>query len=101
MTNTPERQITARIKVDPQADGVFRVTVDEGASRSVHTIRLSPADWQRLTGGAATEKQLILYSFQFLLEREPKESILREFDLALISRYFPEYEQSIRRRIPR
>jgi len=101
MANPPERQITARITVDQQGDGVFRVTVDEGGSRSSHTVRLSAADWQKLTGGAASEKQLILYSFQFLLEREPKESILGEFDLTVISRYFPEYEQAMRRRIPR
>jgi len=31
-------------------------------------------------------------SFRFLLEREPKESILREFDLSVIKRYFPDYD---------
>jgi hypothetical protein len=31
--------------------------------------------------------------FQFLLEREPKESILRRFDVTVISRYFPEFER--------
>jgi len=38
-------------------------------------------------------------SFEFLLEREPKESILTRFDLSLISRYFPEYEREIKRRL--
>lgn len=38
---------------------------------------------------------LVEASFAFLLEREPKESILREFDLTVIGRYFPEYEQEI------
>jgi hypothetical protein len=32
-------------------------------------------------------------AFQFLLDREPKESILRRFDIAAISRYFPEFER--------
>jgi hypothetical protein len=36
-------------------------------------------------------------SFQFLLEREPKESILAEFDLRVIGRYFEEYESEIKR----
>jgi hypothetical protein len=36
-------------------------------------------------------------SFAFLLEREPRESILRSFDLSEISRYFPEYERELRR----
>ena len=38
-------------------------------------------------------------SFAFLLEREPRESILRRFDLPVIGRYFPEYEVEVRRRL--
>jgi hypothetical protein len=38
-------------------------------------------------------------SFRFLLEREPKESILRRFNLTVISRYFPEYEREIKTRL--
>ena len=38
-------------------------------------------------------------SFEFLLEREAKESILSRFDLPLIGRYFPEYEKEIRKRL--
>jgi hypothetical protein len=36
-------------------------------------------------------------SFEFLLAREPKESILRSFDLPVIGRYFPEFVRVIRR----
>ena len=42
---------------------------------------------------------LVEASFAFLLERETKESILREFDLPVIGRYFPEYEPEIGRRL--
>jgi len=38
-------------------------------------------------------------SFEFLLERESKDSILARFDLSVISRYFPEYEREIKRRL--
>jgi hypothetical protein len=38
-------------------------------------------------------------SFEFMLEREPRESILREFDLPLIGRYFPEYPRVIGERL--
>ena len=41
-------------------------------------------------------KELIKKSFEFLLERESKESILSSFDLPVISRYFPEYERVIK-----
>jgi hypothetical protein len=39
--------------------------------------------------------RLVRHSFQFLLEREPKESILRSFALPVIGRYLPEYEREI------
>jgi len=42
---------------------------------------------------------LVEASFAFLLEREPKESILRDFDLIVIGRYFPQYEQEIGHRL--
>jgi hypothetical protein len=42
---------------------------------------------------------LVKESFHFLLEREPKESILRSFDLTVIGRYFPAYERQIARRL--
>ncbi len=45
--------------------------------------------------GQLTPEELVRKSFEFLLEREPKESILREFNLNVISKYFPEYEKEI------
>lgn len=47
--------------------------------------------------GAEAVQELVRRSFDFLLEREPPESILRTFDLAVIERYFPEYDSAIRR----
>jgi len=38
-------------------------------------------------------------SFAFLLERRPRESILRTFDPPIISRYFPECQREIQRRL--
>jgi len=42
---------------------------------------------------------VILESFKFLLEREPNTSILSEFDITVIKRYFPEYEKEIKQRL--
>jgi hypothetical protein len=36
-------------------------------------------------------------AFRFLLDREPKESILGRFDVTAISRYFPEFEREMPR----
>lgn len=75
------------------------VTVEEGRGKTRHTVTLKKTNYDRLTGGSASPKELIAESFRFLLEREPKESILRSFDLTVISRYFPEYEREIKQRL--
>jgi hypothetical protein len=77
----------------------FRVRVIEGGGQSSHQVTLNPKDYARLAGGAAEPEELIRKSFEFLLEREPKELILARFDLSMISRYFPEFEQEIKRRL--
>ncbi len=77
----------------------FEVTVQERDSQTRHQVTLSRADYERLAGGEASPAELVTESFRFLLEREPKESILRSFDLTVITRYFPEYEREIRKRL--
>jgi hypothetical protein len=75
------------------------VSVEEGGERSRHAVVVSAADAQRWGGGdePAEVEDLVRRSFEFLLEREPPGSILREFDLSVIQRYFPEYEARIKR----
>ena len=88
----------ARIAVDHVEGDTFRVTVDEAGGSTHHTVTVDPAYATRLAG-AVPRETLIRSSFEFLLEHEPKESILRTFDLPVIGRYFPEYERHIRRRL--
>ena len=75
------------------------VSVEQGDERSRHAVTVSAADAQRWGGGdqLAEVADLVRRSFEFLLEREPPGSILREFDLSVIQRYFPEYETRIKR----
>jgi len=51
---------------------------------------------ERLTAGTHTAERCIEAAFQFLLDREPKESMLRRFDVTVISRDFPEFEREFR-----
>lgn len=88
-----------KIEIEKFDASHFRVRVIEDGSESSHQVTLHPKDCARLAGGAAEPEELIRKSFQFLLKREPKESILARFDLSVIPRYFPEYEQVIKRRI--
>jgi hypothetical protein len=91
--------MAARIEVERIKEGEFRVRIIEGASESKHRVTLKQEDYQRLTGGKVQPDELIRRSFEFLLAREAKESILPEFDLPLIGRYFPEYERELKRKI--
>ncbi len=70
------------------------MTVD-GNPSTVHTVTVSQAYWQKLTGGRVPVETLVEKSFEFLLERESNTSILRSFDLPVIQRYFSEYERTI------
>ena len=91
--------MAAEISIEKVKDGEFRVRIKEGRSESRHRVTLSEAEYQRLSGGKIDAGELIRRSFEFLLTREPKESILSEFDLPLIGRYFPEYERELKRKI--
>ena len=78
------------------ADGwLCQVKVAEGGSETRHSVTFTRADFQRLTTSGGTPDGLVRRSFEFLLAREAKESILRSFALPEIGRYFPEYEREI------
>jgi len=85
------------VRCTPVDDGhTCEVQVAEGRSGTRHTVRVRANDLDRWGGGRSAE-DLVHRSFDFLLAREAKESILREFDLSVIQRYFPEYDSAIRR----
>ncbi|MEA2545025.1 MAG: hypothetical protein QOI09_298 [Chloroflexota bacterium] len=76
------------------------VTLREGAREiSTHRVRVAGSDVDRLAPGADNPTALVQASFEFLLERESPQAILRSFDLTEIGRYFPEYEVDVRRRV--
>ncbi|HEX6329923.1 MAG TPA: hypothetical protein VF129_01345 [Actinomycetota bacterium] len=85
----------AEILVAPTQDGHFTVTVREGSSESEHAVTASEDDLRRLGGGYESPEAFVRACFEFLLEREPRESILRSFDVSVIGRYFPEFESTI------
>lgn len=87
------------VRGTPTAEGwTFEVAITEGGSRTHHRVTLRNADYERLTSGSVSPEVLVRQSFEFLLEREPAESILPAFDLPVIGRYFPEYAGEMERR---
>lgn len=75
------------------------VAIVEPDGQSRHTVHVTTGDLARLDPTATEPTDLVRRSFDFLLRREPKESILASFELTVISRYFPDYETEISRRV--
>ena len=75
----------------------FDVRVEDGGNESRHTVTLARRDYERLATSGEAPGAFVERCFGFLLEREPKESILSRFDVSVIARYFPEFERTIRR----
>ena len=75
----------------------FEVVVREGGGESRHHVTITKDVYERLAKGAHTPESCLEAAFRFLLDREPKESILPSFDVTMISRYFPEFERELPR----
>lgn len=73
----------------------FEVTARDNQGTSSHSVTLSREDLDRLAGDAEEPEHFIHRCFRFLLERESKESILSNFDVSVIGKYFPDFEQTI------
>jgi hypothetical protein len=84
----------ADIHVEPVSDG-YSVRITEGESETQHQVTIGDA--AELAAGYPSEADFVRACFEFLLAREPKEQILRTFEIPVISRYFPEFEGEIRR----
>ena len=69
----------------------FKVIIDSNKFK----VNLDDDYWQKLTKGKISKEKLIEASFKFLLEREPISAILSEFNLKLIQKYFPEFEEKV------
>jgi hypothetical protein len=89
----------------------YVVTVNEGHRQTRHRVSvprglidevglgLAVEDADGEKGLRDTEERLIRESFAFLLEREPPTSIMNEFGLDVIGRFFPDYVSAMRTRL--
>ncbi|HZD21970.1 MAG TPA: hypothetical protein VE569_00975 [Acidimicrobiia bacterium] len=84
----------AQIDVASLGERTFQVTVTEQWSTTTHEVTVKDEDLDRLAGDAS-ESDFVAASFRFLLDREPKESIMTSFDLSVIGRYFPEFSERV------
>lgn len=84
------------IVVKKKNEKQFIVKVEEKSTAKEYLVTIDDDYYRILTGGKITKEELLRKSFEFLLERESKESILSKFNLKVINNYFPEYEKVIK-----
>lgn len=71
-------------------EDLFEVSVNTSQTTK-HRVTVTDAVHAKLTNRTISKVDLIKRSFEFLLEREPNTSILSEFNIETINRYFPDY----------
>ena len=84
------------VSIRKLSDDVFEVTVTK-TSTTTHTVTVTDQSLTDLTDNNVTKIHLLEFSFKFLLEREPNTSILSSFDINVITKYFPDYREEVRR----
>ena len=84
------------ISIKRLSNDVFEVTVAE-TSTTTHTVTVTDQSLKDLTVKNVTKTQLLKFSFNFLFDKEPNTSILLSFDINVISRYFSDYKDEVRR----
>ena len=87
------------VSCDPH-EGGWRcaVIVGDDADATEHVVDVDRETLDDLAPGAPPE-ELVRESFVYLLEREPRESIMRTFQLPIIARFFGDYPGEISRRL--
>ena len=84
------------ISIKKLTDDVFQVTVADSMT-TTHEVTVTDQSLTDLTENKMTKTQLLKFSFNVLLDREPNTSILSSFDINVISRYFSDYRDEVRR----
>ena len=82
------------VLAEPARPLTFHVVVSEAESESRHQVTIDAEDAARWSKLGAAPSQCVEAAMRFLLDREQKESILGAFDMPVIRRYFPEFDEA-------
>lgn len=70
----------------------FTITLKGSGGETQHEVTMTQSTYETLTGSQVSPETCVQAAFEFLLEREPQESILTSFDITVISTYYSDFE---------
>jgi hypothetical protein len=79
---------------DPGGGLVFDVKVRDARGESRHQVTMQADEARRWAKLGAEPSHCVEAVMRFLLDREPKESILSAFDMRVVRRYFLEFDDA-------
>jgi hypothetical protein len=84
------------ISVTPHPSGglVFNVVIRDARGESRHQVTMLADEAQRWAKFGAEPLRCVGAVIRLLIDREPKESILNTFDISVVRRYFPEFDDA-------
>ena len=74
------------------------MTIGDDAAATTHEVSVDRETLDDMAPGV-TPEELVRTSFEFLLERESREAIMRSFELPIIGRFFGDYRDEMERRL--
>ena len=79
-----------QIKINKLSESNFLVTVS-AEHLTTHEVTLDEDFLNKVNTKKFSKEQIIHKSFLFLLSKEPNTSILKKFNIEVISSYFPDF----------
>lgn len=89
--------VAISVLADPASALTFDVVVRDASGESRHKVTIGAGDAARWASLGAEPARCVDAAMRFLLDREPKESILDAFDISVIRRYFPDFDDAFPR----
>ena len=82
-------------KISQLGNDIFEVVV-VGDTTTCHEVIVTDKVLLELTNNLVSKKDLLDFSFNFLLRKEPNTSIMTTFEISIISQFFTEYKNEVR-----
>jgi hypothetical protein len=88
------RTLAISVVPNPARALTYDVVVRDVRSESRHEVTMSAEDAARWANLGADPSHCVEAAMRFLTDREPKEAILSKFDIRVIRRYFPDFDDA-------